>query len=327
MTGIATSSPVSEFDLSGPGPVAPSATMLSADPRLCVSHLPRLMVELICSDGSILNCSVRAVSRQDLVVIVPADTSCGIGDIVSFSVFEGGQQRAADQSGVVHWMVTQNDARLVALFTVGHLDEFIDDRLIDDRRLEIRFPTQIPVRLRSGRRLIEACIVNYSLNGIGLVCSEPLQLNSSYLATGASEDTEIRLTLETQWQTRTTDGVLIGCALEAQHGVLLARRRPAEHDELQCRVVQEIARDLQLQPAVSESESSSRATDFVLTEPKTWNLTTGAFVRAATPLLSMFLIGQSIHAHGTLRNLTLLTGLIGIMASMVFTVLDRSRTR
>jgi hypothetical protein len=65
----------------------------------------------------------------------------------------------------------------------------------------------------------------------------------------------------------------------------------------------------------------------VLTEPKTWNLTTGAFVRAATPLLSMFLIGQSIHAHDTLRNLTLLTGLIGIMASMVFTVLDRSRTR
>jgi hypothetical protein len=160
-----------------------------------------------------------------------------------------------------------------------------------------------------------------------LVCSEPLQLNSSYLATGASEDTEIRLTLETQWQTRTTDGVLIGCALEAQHGVLLARRTPAEHDELQCRVVQEIARDLQLKPAVTESESSSRATEIQLTEPKTWNLTTGAFVRAATPLLSMFLIGQSIHAHDTLRNLTLLTGLIGIMASMVFTVLDRSRTR
>lgn len=306
---------------------APASTFLSADPRLCVCQLPGLSVELICRDGSSVSAAVRAASKQDLVLILPAEAACDIGDIVSFSLSDHGDLRATDQSGVVHWKIAQNNAMLIAVFTVGHMDEFINDRLIDDRRLEIRFPTHIPVKLRNGGRLIDGRIVNYSLNGIGLVCSEPLKIHSSYLATGASEDTEIRLTIETQWQTPTSNGVLLGCSLEARHGVLLARRHPADHYELQCGVIRDIARGLSLPAPFSVKRSQRPAAVAEPEQRQVESACAAQWLKSATPVLSAFAVGQSMHAQGPLRHVTFLTGLIGVIASLVFTVLERNRVR
>ena len=295
---------------------------LAPDTRLCAGRLPHLTVEVTSSNGVAMLASVRAISSQDLVLIVPADIGLEIGEIVSFAIYENGVSLASDQSGVIHWMVGDDDVRLMALFSVNHLDEYVEHRVPDDRRGEIRFPTDISVQVRCGRRLVDARIVNYSLNGVGMMCREQIELNQEYIATGTGREAEIRLSIETQWQTKVANGFLTGCALEAQHGVLLARRTAAPVGSAQYRLLAQIASDLNVEDANVEHP---QAQNEPLISRRGLGLDSSTLLRSSTPMLSTFLIGMSLQSSGPMRQLTLLTGLIGVMASLVFSVLARCK--
>lgn len=301
-------------------PAVPQDLIL--DPRLCAGTLPDLAVEISGRRDTTVLARVRAISSQDFVLILPSEGGFEPGDIVSFSVFEHGVSLVADLSGVIHWVAGENGIALVALFSAEKLDQILDHRLADDRRVEIRFPTDIPVTLRSGRNQWSARITNYSLNGIGLICREPLELNQTYLATGASEDAEIRLDIDAQWLRKAASGYLIGCALEPQHGVLLAGCSSAAEGSVQRRLLAEIARGLTDDRAETLSADGSFRGADVLSSLGFDRLT---LLKCCTPLLSAVLIGMSITSTAALSHITLLAGLTGIIASLVFSSLSRLR--
>lgn len=300
---------------------SPASNDLSPDPRLCAGSLPGLTVEISRNGQPAVSGIVRAVTAHDLVLIMSMEDSFEPGDIVYFSLFEHGVLRAADQSGVIHWMTGVNGNSIVAMFTADSLQGALDHRVIDDRRGGIRFPVDMPVQVRSGRTMLQARILNYSLNGIGMVCRQPLELNQNYVVTGTSDDAEIRLNVDAQWLRKSANGYLIGCALEPRHGVLLAHRSAPEFGSPQQRLLAEIAKGLTNEDAMPAAESE----DLPVLNVRSLGFDRLTLLRSCTPVLSAFLIGLSLQSAGVMRHITLLSGLTGVIASLVFSVLSRLR--
>ena len=236
------------------GHATPALINKTVDRRLTSGRIPNVTVYVNSNDRTIVKCGVRAIGSQEIVLI--ASNAAGhptAGDSVTFSLYEGTRKLLTEQTGIVHWATTEGDTRIVALFSGSRLDQLLDHRLIDDRRLNIRYPVDIQALVTDGDRQRAARIVNYSLHGVCLVCNVGLEVNRHYPATLIGEDSVIRLSIEPKWieanqgetdrnpegaashnltggssagefEKREADAYFIGCDLLPQYGELLARR-------------------------------------------------------------------------------------------------------
>jgi hypothetical protein len=197
----------------------------SPDRRLTAGKLPDVTVHVTCRDRAVVKCAVRAIGSQELVLIVPrASGQPTAGDLVTFSLWERGRLLLTEQSGIAHWFRTEGENSIVALFSGNRLDMLLDDRLIDERRMDIRYPVDLRALIAAGEDQREARIVNYSLHGLCLVSDTDLELNRHYDTNVICDEGNLRLAAAPQWTSRITDGHLIGCALTPQYGMLLTCR-------------------------------------------------------------------------------------------------------
>ncbi len=206
----------------------------TVDCRLTSGRILNITVYVNNNDKTIVKCAVRAISSQEIVLIVAnAAGHPTAGDSITFSLYEGATKLLSEQSGIVHWATTEGDTRIVALFSASRLNELLAHRLMDDRRLNIRYPVDIQVLVTDnyhGQRT--ARIINYSLHGLCLVSQTALEVNRHYPATVIGDDSLIHLSVEPKWVEATvtefeecdSDGYVIGCDLLPQYGELLARR-------------------------------------------------------------------------------------------------------
>lgn len=236
----------------------PAQINKTVDRRLTSGRIPNVTVYVNSNDKTIVKCAVRAIGSQEIVLIVAnAAGHPTAGDAVTFSLYEGTHKLLAEQTGIVHWATMEGDTRIVALFSGSRLDQLLDHRLIDDRRLDIRYPVDLQTLVTDGDRQRAARIVNYSQHGVCLVSNVGLEVNRHYPATLIGEDSVIRLSIEPKWieanpketarkpegaashdvaggssrpecagdfENRDADAYFIGCDLLPQYGELLARR-------------------------------------------------------------------------------------------------------
>jgi hypothetical protein len=195
------------------------------DGRLTTGRLSNVTVDVIRKDMTAVSCAVRAVGSQEVVLIVPrAEGHLEIGEVVTFSLCEGDAQLFAEQSGIVHWSMAEGDTRVVALFSGSRLDLLLNNRLINDRRTDIRYPVDLQAFVRVERCQLEARVVNYSLHGLCLASGVALEANRHYQASVICDDGSICLSVFPKWITQTANGNLTGCGLKEEHGVMLTRR-------------------------------------------------------------------------------------------------------
>ena len=200
----------------------------TVDRRLTSGRLPGITVDVLCRDRTIARCAVRAFGSQELVLIVPsAAAHPTAGDLVTFSICKGDTPLLREQSGVAHWAVAEADSRIVGVFSGNRLDQLLDHHLLDERRIDIRYPVDLQafIDIEFGQQ--EARIVNYSLHGLCLVNRTPLELSRPHVANVICDDGHVRLSVTPQWIRNSTDGHLIGCALTPQYGMLLTCRHTA----------------------------------------------------------------------------------------------------
>ena len=195
------------------------------DPRLQAAELPGLSVTISGPGHQTIEAKVRAVSIQDLVLVLDDSIFPAIGDVISVSIAEDNRTLLENVSCVVHWEGDRSatgEKRTVAVFADQKLDRILQHRIPDDRRTEIRFPLDTPVVIGFQRTVATGRIVNYSLNGAAVLCRQPLELNRRYRIRDEDGSRSLELNVEVQWQVRTAQGYLSGVTLEYERGVLLA---------------------------------------------------------------------------------------------------------
>lgn len=290
--------------------------------HLLTPILPGLKINIRAADGRTVVASVRAITEQDLVLVVPNPDCPAPGDLVSMTISEDDTILMDEAAGVVHWEHTNSNQpteRTIAVFCVKRLDDVLQHRIRDDRREEIRFPASFPVALQSNDKPLDAEVQDYSLHGVAILTREPLDLNRQYTITGRDNDSIGEVTAEVQWQTRQADGFLTGCALPAQHGVILA----------------EMKRQYQLQ---NGSPTDSWRADAGLTAAhtggryktspvhSTHRQALDPVIRHMVPMLSAILITLSIQWTSPLKTVLLLSGLVGVIASIGLNMVSDYRT-
>lgn len=208
----------------------------TVDRRLMSGSIPNVTVHLNRKERVVARCAVRAIGSHEIVLIVgETEGDLAAGDRVTFSLCEGDAQLISEEICVIHWATTEDDTRIVALFSVRRLDLLLNHRLIDDRRTDIRYPVDLKAFVRVGRDQTWGRIVNYSLNGLCFASDAVLELNRSYHATVLCDGSSFDLSVDPHWIQRIADRNVIGCSLQPQHGVLFARRylaKPIHPDQL-----------------------------------------------------------------------------------------------
>ncbi len=90
-----------------------------------------------------------------------------------------------------------------------------------DRRESLRYPLNLPARIwwQGTQASLPARLANYSINGIGLVCSEQITLGRpAIIAAGTTLEDMVCLSATVSWQVQTSEGIMIGFELERQEG-------------------------------------------------------------------------------------------------------------
>jgi len=211
------------------GHVTLSRLNVTVDRRLTAGRIPGVTVDVKHRDSPVVNCAVRAIGSQEIVIIAAnAAGHPAAGDLITFSLCEGDTQLLAEQSGIAHWDRMEGDTRIVALFSGGRLDLLLDHRLLDERRMDIRYPVDLQALVKVGTGHLAARVVNYSLHGLCLLSDASLELNRVYQADMICDNGPIRLLIVPQWISTTADSHLIGCGLTSQYGMLLTCRHTAK---------------------------------------------------------------------------------------------------
>ncbi|MEQ9411579.1 MAG: hypothetical protein RIK87_27950 [Fuerstiella sp.] len=204
---------------------ATSSMTETLDRRLTSGKIPNLTVQVKRRGRLVATCEVRAIGSHEMVLLcTQRECPLAIGDMVSFSISEGETEVLAEESGIIHWGMTEEDVSVVAMFSGSRLDTLLKHLIIDDRRSDIHYPVDLQAFVRIGAGQRNARVIDYSLNGLCLLSHAALETNREYQVTVTRGVSSFCLTVFPRWSTITADGTFTGCVLKPQRGVLFARR-------------------------------------------------------------------------------------------------------
>ena len=196
------------------------------DPRLLAAEIPGVSARIFFPDESVVTAEVRAIAAHDLVLRVQDLASVPIrGQLVTVMLCKDGEVLLDGEKAVLHWSGRINNRAIVALFTIKANEERLKDCYTADTRGELRFPVQLPAKIESGDgRLINARIVDYSLNGCRMMCEQELALDCEYHTTICAGASSIDVAIRPRWAMKVANQYQMGCTFRSDEGVLLATR-------------------------------------------------------------------------------------------------------
>lgn len=205
---------------------ATGKTDVQPDSRLLSPEIPGLSARIFFPDESVVVADVRAIAKHDLLLRVPDLAKVPIrGQLVTIMLCKDGQTLLDGEKAVIHWSGQINNRGVVALFTIKPNDERLKDCYETDSRGELRFPVQLATKLESGDgRTLNGRIVDYSLNGCRLMCSEELALDCEYHTAIQAGKSLVDVAVRPRWAMKVGDEYQMGCTFRTDEGVLLATR-------------------------------------------------------------------------------------------------------
>ncbi|MCP4171724.1 MAG: hypothetical protein GY758_13230 [Fuerstiella sp.] len=126
--------------------------------------------------------------------------------------------------GAAHWATSEGDTRVVALFAGSRHALLLNQRLINDRRTDLRYPVDLQAFIRGDRCQQQDQVINYSLHGLCLVSSIAFDVHRHSLASVICDHGSSWPSVLFRWITKGDDGTITGRSLRDEHGVLLTRR-------------------------------------------------------------------------------------------------------
>ena len=205
----------------------------------------RLFPVIELEDGRTIGVKIRQDGPEEvrLDVRIPLETG-------KFSVLriedEYGQSwfRAAAE---IHWTQPIPGGTSVGIY----LDQPLSEELLAwpewDRRESLLYPSNLPARIwwQGSRASLPARLANYSIHGIGLVCSEEVTFGRpAIIAAGTTLEDMVCLPATPCWQVQTSEGIMIGFELEHQDGKRFGRQ---VHQRLMTTPVDQMTAPLRLE--------------------------------------------------------------------------------
>ena len=264
------------------------------------------------TDGNRMYADVRLLTRRDLVLETSAlPQRLRRGEVVEVRLLaDGDPTEVVIRRGVVHWKQATRGVYLTALFLDEDTTDSLMDRVWDDRRNEIRYPSSVQVRVQvDEQKLVTGRLTNYSLCGMAVHTKEPLEIGDTHTVQVNRSNSPLEISATCQWRVETGYGYINGCRLNDNEGVILAER------DLESSIV---PWELSKSPETNGPANASPAGRFLSqrtarynARAESWLARGDSFIhRIATLLLSGTLLALAV--GGSNSQFTLLAGLVGI---------------
>lgn len=259
------------------------------------------------SDGTRMYADVRLLTKRDVVLATSAlSRRVSRGQIVEVRLLaDGDPTEVVARRGVVHWKQATRGEYLTGLFLDEDTPDSLMDRVWDDRRIEIRYPSSVQVRIQIEDEVATGRLTNYSLNGMAVHTTEPLKIGETFNVKVNRSNSPLELSATCQWRVETGYGFVNGCRLNRNEGVLLAER-----DVDSTIVPWEPGKNQQATGALDSPVGRFFTQRNLQTNPARLQRGTSFVLRIAILLLSCTLLAISF--GGTTAQFSLLAALIGI---------------
>ena len=305
------------------------------DERLQAPNVSGITVRLELADGSEMSASLFSITRFDVVISLDGSIAAPPPQGIRFS-FDGQGFTSGLIEGVLHWHGHTQGKTLLGVFSAEESPPQLLAVRTDERRGEIRYPIDQRAIVRGEGYRQEGRVIDYSLNGIAIELSRPMQLDQRYEATLMVAGQMLKLPMLCCFSTHGNSGYVAGCGLRCLEGSLLACAalpKPADRTSLvsispQFPTFNHVSG--RGQGRSSESGSYDRIVDWINTvsENVDERLTDRPVVsRAAILILAAVLMGMSIQATGNIQIVTFLYSMFGIFAYIGLTQAANIRER
>jgi len=184
-----------------------------------VSPVVRLYPKIELEDGSSIGVKIRQAGRAEVRLDVQAILEPG--KLMVLHIEDGNGDCWFRAPVDIHWSQPIPGGTSVGMY----LDQPLPEQLLSwpewDRRESLRYPLDLSARFwwHDSQNGIAARIVNYSANGLGLVCPSRVSLGrQAIIAAGLTIDDIVCVVATPCWQIDTPKGVMIGFELQAGEG-------------------------------------------------------------------------------------------------------------
>lgn len=300
----------------------------SIDTRLQVSNVDGVTVRITLTDGACLEAEVFALTRSDIVVRLDANQPMPEAQAIAFEL-QGDGFVSGQLEGFLHWTGDNNGNRLCGVFAAEAIPRQIFEMTKGDRRTEVRYPIELKAIVRGKRYREEGRVIDYSLNGIGIVVDKPFELDERYEATIMVDGQLLKLPALCRFNTRSEQGYVAGCGLRSLEGSLLVCGAFRSVETGRRPIYSSVSRGF---PALNLISGRGESLEFQAAEqPRSYDRFVQWFncasesiderlndrpviSRAAIPILASVLIGMSIKATGRVQIITALYAMFGMLA-------------
>ena len=183
------------------------------------SPVTRLFPMLELDDGRTIGVKIRQAGPEEvrLDALAPLET----GQFCVLRIEDENGENWFRSAGEIHWSHPIPGGTSVGMYLNQQLSEELLAWPEWDRRESLRYPLSLDARIwwQGARTSQPARLANYSISGIGLVCSDQVTLGRpAIISVGTTLEDQVCVTAAPCWQVQTHEGIMIGFELEHQDG-------------------------------------------------------------------------------------------------------------